>query len=290
MASPSPEEEFPDNLWFRLEMNGAQLFQKALRPLFQSAYSDKEYPEEMFLAGKILDDGLMSISKTDGVLLASKATFRSTVYTTLSLPISTFTQFRCRQDRVLRLHLGLLEHRINATVGGYDSDDDVSIRFSGESTNYNTLIYGVRDGGVDGGELETSEIALMNSKPGRVVGHVSKYQLSIEMPAETFMQLIDFLSLYGSAVKATVTNTQIMFCVVNKEVVLRAEAERYKIVHSAGQYPYLLEFGLDQKSAFLNAAILSNIVRLHQLTDSRTVLEVPISALGSLMFYSKLRQ
>ncbi|XP_061995384.1 uncharacterized protein LOC133713394 [Rosa rugosa] len=108
------------------------------------------------------------------------------------------------------------------------------------------------------------------------------------MPTETFKQLINSLSLYGFAVRATVTITQIMFRVVNEEVVLRAEAEVYKILRSRSRYPYLLEFGLHQKSAFLNAASLSDRVRLHQLLDLRTVLEVPVKGLGSILFCFKL--
>lgn len=64
--------------------------------------------------------------------------------------------------------------------------------------------------------------------------------------------------------------------------------ETYRTVLSAGQYPYSLKFALHQKSAFLNAARLSNIVRLHLLADSRTVLDVPVDGLGNLMFCFKL--
>ncbi|XP_024182223.2 uncharacterized protein LOC112187589 [Rosa chinensis] len=281
-SSSTSSSEKKETLLFHVELNEVRLLQKALRPLYETAY----FPDDMSLAGKIRDSGHFCISP-DGVLIASTTSFPPHLDAYLELPRATFAALRCHKDHVLRLNLRLLEDRIAATT--VNGCDGVSACFSGEKYRHSALLYSLRD--KEGFAVHSSEIPLICSYPGFLATldwSDYSYQLSIEMPTETFKQLINSLSLYGFAVRATVTITQIMFRVVNEEVVLRAEAEVYKILRSRSRYPYLLEFGLHQKSAFLNAASLSDRVRLHQLLDLRTVLEVPVKGLGSILFCFKL--
>ncbi|KAM5555240.1 hypothetical protein ABKV19_023236 [Rosa sericea] len=267
-SSSSSSSEKKETLLFHVELNEVRLLQKALRPLCEIAY----FPDGMSLAGKIRDSGHFCISP-DGVLIASTTSFPPHLDAYLELPLATLAALRCHKDHVLRLNLRLLEDRIAAstTVNGCDG---VSACFSGEKYRHSALLYSLRD--KEGIAVHSSEIRIC-SYPGFLATldwSDYSYQLSIEMPTETFKQLINSLSLYGFA--------------VNEEVVLRAEAEVYKILRSRSRYPYLLEFGLHQKSAFLNAASLSDRVRLHQLLDLRTVLEVPVKGLGSILFCFKL--
>ncbi|KAK9901478.1 hypothetical protein M0R45_034463 [Rubus argutus] len=271
-----------NTVWFDAELHAVLLLQKALGPLCQSAYTDREYPEDMFRDCKIYDTGCMSISATEGVVLSSTSSFPPYVFTYLWMPISSFRTFQCRENRVLNLNLRFLEEQIT---------DCASINFTGETTNYNAIMCSFMKVGEDGDVLGTEEcaISLISSNPA-TERYVSAFtsQLIIEMQSETFKNVINSVSMFGFTVHATVTNTQITFRVVNNETVLREEAEAYRTVLSAGQYPYSLKFSLHQKSAFLNAARLSNVVRLHLFDDSRTRLDVPVEGLGNLMFCFKL--
>ncbi|XP_061999332.1 uncharacterized protein LOC133716672 [Rosa rugosa] len=287
-SSSSSSAEKRQNLWFYAELNQVRLLQRALRPLFQTAYTDREYPDDMFLAGHIRDAGHVCISP-DGILLICTTSFPPHLDAYLQLPLATFSAFRCRKERVLDLHLRLLENRINSTVDDYEDDDGISVCFSGAKPNYNALLYSLRDR--DAVAVHSSEMALISSYQGSLAGldwSDYSYIVSIEMPAQIFKELINSLSFYGFEVHADVTATRIMFRVVNKVVILEEGAERYRILRERGQYPFLLEFGLHHKSAFLNAASLSDRVRLHQLLDLRTVFEVPVNGLGSIMFCSRL--
>lgn len=120
-----------DTVWFDAELHAVLLLQKALRVLCQSAYSDREFPEDMFRDLKILPVGCMSISATEGVVLSSKSSSPPDVFTFLWMPISSFRTFQCRENRMLRLNLRFLEQEIT---------DCASVNFTGETTNYNALI------------------------------------------------------------------------------------------------------------------------------------------------------
>ena len=56
-------------------------------------------------------------------------------------------------------------------------------------------------------------------------------------------------------------------------------------IHSdANEYPFVLKFDLQHKSAFLNAAVLSEMVWIRKTTENLTVLDCPIDHLGNLLF------
>ncbi|KAM5555232.1 hypothetical protein ABKV19_023232 [Rosa sericea] len=197
-SSSSSSAEKRQNLWFHAELNQVRLLQRALRPLFQTAYTDREYPDDMFLAGHILDAGHFCISP-DGILLACTTSFPPHLDAFLQLPLATFSAFRCRKERVLDLRLRLLENRINSTIDDYEDDDDgISVCFSGAKPNYNALLYSLRDR--DGVAVHSSEMALVSSYRGSLGGldwSEYSYIVSIEMPAQILRQLINSLSFYG---------------------------------------------------------------------------------------------
>jgi hypothetical protein len=120
-----------NTVWFDAELHAVLLLQKALRVLCQSAYTDRDCPEDMFREGKIFDAGCMSISAKEGVVLSSTSSFPPYVFTFLWMPISSFRTFQCRENRLLDLNLRFLERQIT---------DCASVNFTGETTDYNALI------------------------------------------------------------------------------------------------------------------------------------------------------
>nr|XP_011469041.1 PREDICTED: uncharacterized protein LOC101299907 isoform X3 [Fragaria vesca subsp. vesca] len=242
------EDEKNENRWFHAEVNEVPLLQKCLRPL-----TDGENP-----TGNV---DYFCVSP-DGMYLASTHAY-------LEFSVVNFAAYYCPEKRVLRLHLRHLEDRIATAVDIYAEEDGISLCFTGERPNYNALLLSMRDSSM---ELRSSDV---------------NYTVSIDMQTQTFMQLIEYLSLYGFEVQATVQSTGIMFRAVNEEIILWEEKGIYQIEHEEGeivQYPFLLKFDLYQKSALLNAAILSERVWLHQLVDLRTVVVVPVQGHHSIQF------
>lgn len=58
-----------------------------------------------------------------------------------------------------------------------------------------------------------------------------------------------------------------------------------EIQSDANEYPFVLKFDLQHKSALLNAAVLSEMVWILKATKSLTVLDCPIGRLGNLLFH-----
>nr|XP_011469039.1 PREDICTED: uncharacterized protein LOC101299907 isoform X1 [Fragaria vesca subsp. vesca] len=260
------EDEKNENRWFHAEVNEVPLLQKCLRPL-----TDGENP-----TGNV---DYFCVSP-DGMYLASTHAY-------LEFSVVNFAAYYCPEKRVLRLHLRHLEDRIATAVDIYAEEDGISLCFTGERPNYNALLLSMRDR--EGNVIYSSEIELVLSYPGSMELRSSdvNYTVSIDMQTQTFMQLIEYLSLYGFEVQATVQSTGIMFRAVNEEIILWEEKGIYQIEHEEGeivQYPFLLKFDLYQKSALLNAAILSERVWLHQLVDLRTVVVVPVQGHHSIQF------
>nr|XP_011469042.1 PREDICTED: uncharacterized protein LOC101299907 isoform X4 [Fragaria vesca subsp. vesca] len=233
------EDEKNENRWFHAEVNEVPLLQKCLRPL-----TDGENP-----TGNV---DYFCVSP-DGMYLASTHAY-------LEFSVVNFAAYYCPEKRVLRLHLRHLEDRIATAVDIYAEEDGISLCFTGERPNYNALLLSMRDR--EGNVIYSSEIELVLSYPGSMELRSSdvNYTVSIDMQTQTFMQLIEYLSLYGFEVQATVQSTGIMFRAVNEEIILWEEKGIYQIEHEEER------------------------VWLHQLVDLRTVVVVPVQGHHSIQF------
>ncbi|KAK9910505.1 hypothetical protein M0R45_034464 [Rubus argutus] len=138
----------------------------------------------------------------------------------------------------------------------------------------------------DDGSIIHSSTLPVTEFEGQVDLSFLEYQfpMSIGLSSDLFCHVINELEIYGSTICSTVSENEVVFRVVNHELRFPREPGWCEIHSDANEYPFVLKFDLQHKSAFLNAAVLSEMVWIHKTTESLTVLDCPIEHLGNLLF------
>ncbi|KAM5555242.1 hypothetical protein ABKV19_023237 [Rosa sericea] len=266
--------------WFELKLDfpEAILLKKAVRVFTQVAYSDRELPTSMF-NGFIPNNADLHLSPTMVLLVSTNSHFRlSEMTTVLAMPRSSMSRLWCSKScRTLCVSLHglkcLLERSAGDSVTLYSDEEAVGRIFC--------------EIGDDDGIKYSSTLPVISwwDQIQMDLGFVGyEYPMRLGLSSEIFCSVITELDSHGFKVHAKVSETQVVFRVVNNKIVFKRKPGICEIESVGDRYPFELKFDLQHKSAFLNAARLSKMVWILKSVELITVLSFPILGLGNLMF------
>ncbi|XP_024175582.1 uncharacterized protein LOC112181464 isoform X1 [Rosa chinensis] len=268
--------------WFELKLDFAEaiLLKKAVRVFTQVAYSDRELPTSMF-NNFIPNNADLHLSPTMVLLVSTNSHFRfPEMATVLAMkpPCSSVSRLWCSKScRTLCVSL----HRLKCLL---ERNTEDSVTLYGDEGAVDRIFYEIGD---DEGIKYSSTLPVVSSRDQiqMDLGFVgSEYPMRLGLSSEIFRAFITQSDSHGFKVHARVSQTQVVLRVVNNEMVFRPELGVCEIESEGGRYPFVLKFDLQHKRAFLNAAMLSEMVWILNSADLITVLSFPIVGLGNLMF------
>lgn len=264
--------------WLELKLDPAEamLLKKAVRAIAQVAFTDVDYPDEWFTIPNTAAH-LCFTPRFMALVSGLSHNDHPKILTFLHMPSYIMRRLDCDESRavIFPLHILLKQLELNTefspSLYGDDFVDD-GIRYELED---------------DGGIIIHSSTLPVTEFEGQVdlsVLDLSQYPMSIGLSSDLFVRVIHELELYGSTIRAVVSENEVVFLVVNHELRFQREPGRCEIQSDANEYPFVLKFDLQHKSAFLNAAVLSEMVWIRKTTENLTVLDCPIDHLGNLLF------
>ncbi|KAK9901477.1 hypothetical protein M0R45_002108 [Rubus argutus] len=259
----------------KLDLPQAIRLKKAVRAIGQVAFTDGDYPDEWFTA--IPNTAHLCFTSRFMVLACGLShNYFPKILTFLHIPSSIMRRLDCDESCAVTFPLHILLKQLELNT-------EFSLSLYGDDFADDGIRYELED---DDGSIIHSSTLPVTEFEGQVDLSFLEYQfpMSIGLSSDLFCHVINELEIYGSTIRSTVSENEVVFRVVNHELRFPREPGWCEIHSDANEYPFVLKFDLQHKSAFLNAAVLSEMVWIHKTTESLTVLDCPIEHLGNLLF------